>query len=112
MYGESFENFIAQRGGTSFEETIYMKAVTDSDSFFIEYAYGEETQLAEVKTCCDEDNAFYYDILINNQYQFTITQLHDESGNSIWRLALKNADTPIDPQLVQIIGKQIDLHHI
>jgi hypothetical protein len=87
-----------------------MKAAMDSDSFFIEYPYNEETHLAEVKTCCDEDDAFYYDILINNHYQFTITQLHDESGNRTWRLALKNADTFVDPELVQIIGKQIDLH--
>jgi hypothetical protein len=87
-----------------------MKAAMDTDSFFIEYPYNEETQLAEVKTCCDENNSFYYDILINNLYQFTITQIHDESGNRIWRLALKNADTPVDPELIQIIGKQIDLH--
>jgi len=87
-----------------------MKAIMDSNSFFIEYPYNEEMQLAEVRTCCDDDNAFYYDILINNQYQFTITQLVDEADNSIWRLALKNADTPVDPELIQIIGKHIDLH--
>ena len=87
-----------------------MKAIMDSNSFFIEYPYQEETQLAEVRTCCDEDNAFYYDILINNQYQFTITQLVDEFDNTTWRLALKNADTPVDPELIQIIGKHIDLH--
>jgi hypothetical protein len=87
-----------------------MRAASDTESFFIEYPYNDETQLAEVRTCCDEDNAFYYDILINNQYQFTITQLHDEENNSIWRLALKNADNPVDPELVQIIGKHIDLH--
>lgn len=87
-----------------------MKAAMDSDSFFIEYPYKGETQLAEVKTCCDENNAFYYDIVINNHYQFTITQLHDELNNRIWRLALKNADNPVDPELIQIIGKHIDLH--
>ena len=87
-----------------------MKAIMDSNSFFIEYPYKDETQLAEVKTCCDENDAFYYDILINNQYQFTITQLYDEFNNSTWRLALKNADNDVDPELVQIIGKHIDLH--
>lgn len=83
----------------------------DTESFFIEYPYQDETQLAEVKTCCDENNAFYYDIIIHNQYQFTITQVNDDLGNKIWRLALKNADTPVDPEHIQIIGKHIDLHH-
>lgn len=87
-----------------------MRTITETNSFFIEYPYHEETQLAEVKTCCDENDAFYYDILINNQYQFTITQLVDEFNNSTWRLALKNADTPVDPELIQVIGKHIELH--
>jgi hypothetical protein len=87
-----------------------MRAAMDTDSFFIEYPYNGETNIAEVKTCCEENSAFYYDIILNNQYQFTITQIHDEEGNRTWRLALKNADTPVDPELIQIIGKQIDLH--
>lgn len=87
-----------------------MRTAAETTSFFIEYPYKNETQLAEVRTCCEEDNAFYYDILINNQYQFTITQANDEFDNTTWRLALKNADNPVDPELIEIIGKQIDLH--
>lgn len=87
-----------------------MRTAAETTSFFIEYPYKGETQLAEVRTCCEEDDAFYYDVLLNNQYLFTITQVDDAFGNETWRLALKNADTPVDPELIQIIGKHINLH--
>ncbi len=76
--------------------------------FFVEYKYRNETQLAEVKPCCEEENIFYYDVSIDNQYQFTITPASNSSDSYAWRLALKNADKKVDEALIQTIGEQID----
>ncbi len=84
----------------------------DISPFFIEFEYEGEWILAEVKPCCQEDDVFYYDISINNQFQYTITQgsAHDEKNS--WKVALKNADKPNNPNLVQFIGEQIDQHYM
>lgn len=76
--------------------------------FYIEYKYQDQIQMAEVKPCCEEDNIFYYDISINNKYQFTIAPETKGTDGFTWRLALKNADKPVDPAMIQLIGEQID----
>ena len=80
----------------------------DTTPFFIEFQYANDTVLAEIKPCCQENNVFYYDVSINNEYQFTITPGLTDIGNPDWKIALKNADKDFDPELVHIIGEQID----
>ena len=84
----------------------------DITPFFIEFEHENEWILAEVKPCCREDNVFYYDIAINNQFQFTITPGHNDMENPEWKIALKNADKQVDPTLVKAIGEQIEGHYI
>lgn len=80
----------------------------DIDPFFIEFNYKNRVELAEVKPCCQEDDVYYYDISIRNQYQFTITPGSPNDPGYNWRIALKNADKPADKELVNIIGEQIE----
>ena len=84
----------------------------DTQPFFIEYRYRNEPELAEVKPCCQENNVFYYDILIQNQYQFTITPATDDKRGFYWRISLKNADKQVDEELIDIIGEQIEKHYL
>lgn len=77
-------------------------------SFFIEYRYKSKTEFAEVKTCCQEENTIYYDISIQNQYQFTVTPVANEKNGLVWKISLKNADRQVDPQLIKIIGNEIE----
>lgn len=76
-------------------------------SFFIEFLYNDELVLAEVKPCCEENNLFYYDIVIKNQYQFTVTPTFEDKG-IIWKVSFKNADKQVDPTLIDIIGIEIE----
>ncbi len=76
--------------------------------FFIEYRYKDKSQLAEVKPCCQENNLFYYDVSIKNQYQFTITPSTDEERGVDWKISFKNADKQVDPELIKIIGEEIE----
>ena len=84
----------------------------DISPFYIEFLFGDEWILAEVKPCCQEDNVFYYDISINNQFQYTITPGGNDTDTPGWKIALKNADREVDPELVQMIGEQIDQHYV
>lgn len=84
----------------------------DIEPFFIEFSYRNKTQLAEVKPCCQEDNVYYYDIAIRNQYQFTITPGSNNEEEYRWRIALKNADKHVDEELVTIIGQEIDKYYL
>ena len=87
-----------------------MENPTDLQSFFIEFYYNEKPMLAEVKPCCQEDNAFYYDISFNNEFQFTVTPNVSLSDGNSWRVALANADKNIDPELANVIGHHIREH--
>ncbi|TDH28013.1 hypothetical protein EXU57_05995 [Segetibacter sp. 3557_3] len=80
--------------------------------FFVEYRYNNGLHIAEVKPCCQEEDIFYYDVSINNEYQFTITPSSKPGDEYSWRLALKNADKPIDPAMIQLIGEQIDAYQM
>ena len=76
-------------------------------SCFIELLYNGNLVLAEVKLCCEEKNVFYYDIVIKNQYQFTVTPTFDDKGIT-WKVSFKNADKQVDPVLIDIIGNEIE----
>ncbi len=78
-------------------------------SFFIEFFYNEKPVLTEVKPCCKENNVFYYDIVIKNQYQFTITPTSEDKGIT-WKVLFKNADKQVDLELIDIIGNEIENH--
>ncbi len=82
------------------------------ESFFVEYRLNGTNDLAEIKPCCQEENVFYYDVSINNQFQFTITPETKDGEQTRWRLALKNSDKQVDPELVQLIGDQIERYHL
>ena len=76
-------------------------------SFFIEFLYHDNPVLAEVKRCCEENNIFYYDIVIKNQYQFTVTPTFQDKGIT-WKVSFKNADKQVDLVLIDIIGIEIE----
>jgi hypothetical protein len=84
----------------------------DTLPFFIEFKYENNLEIAEVKPCCEENNVYYYDILMKNQYQFTITPAIQGGDGLYWRVSLKNADKQVDQQLVEIIGEQIEKHYV
>ena len=76
-------------------------------SFFIEFLYHDNPVLAEVKSCCEENNIFYYDIVIRNKYLFTVTPAFEDKG-IIWKVSFKNAYKQVDPVLIDIIGNEIE----
>lgn len=80
----------------------------EREPFFIEFLYKDKPEIAEVKPCCQEDNVFYYDVSIRNQYQFTVTPAADEEKGMAWRISLKNADKQVDRELIDIIGEEIE----
>jgi hypothetical protein len=80
----------------------------DTNNFFIEFDYKDKTELAEVKPCCQENNVYYYDIMIKNQYQFTVTPNWKDDLSMEWKVSLKNADKKVDPELIEIIGEEIE----
>lgn len=83
----------------------------DLSPFFIEFLHNNELILAEIKPCCNEDNVFYYDVSMNNQFQYTITP-GAPSSNDGWKLALMNADKNADPAIISAIGRQIEAHYV
>lgn len=82
----------------------------ETEPFFIEYLHKDNSEIAEVKPCCQEDNVFYYDIYIRNEYQFTATPSCDEETGMSWKISLKNSDKNIDKDLVNTIGHEIEKH--
>ena len=82
----------------------------NTEPFFIEYLYKNNSEIAEVKPCCQEDNVFYYDIYIRNQYQYTVTPSVDDETGLSWKVSLKNADKNIEKKLIDIIGQEIEKH--
>lgn len=79
----------------------------DTTSFFIEFSYNNKPVLTEVKPCCQENNVFYYDIAIKNEYQFTVSPTFKSEGIT-WKVSFKNADKHVDPALIDIIGNEIE----
>ncbi len=78
--------------------------------FFIEYLYNENSEIAEVKPCCQEDNIYYYDIYMRNEYQFTVSPVMDEETGMVWKISLKNADKKIGKGVIDAIGLEIEKH--
>jgi hypothetical protein len=83
----------------------------DIKSFFVEFRYHNNNELAEIRPCCQENNVFYYDVYRNNQFQFTITPATDDAASLTWKIALKNADKHVDTELVELLGEQIEKHY-
>ncbi|WP_207492299.1 hypothetical protein [Aridibaculum aurantiacum] len=81
----------------------------DLQPFFVELLYDNQHLIAEIKPCCQENNVIYYDISINNRYEFTITPNAGDYGFG-WRIALVNADKKVDPELADLLGEQIEKH--
>ena len=69
-------------------------------------------QLAEVRPCCREDDVIYYDIWMDNLYQYTITPGLIDEEKPGWRIALKNADKVVNQELIQTIGVEIESHYL
>ena len=40
----------------------------DLSAFFIEFLHDEQWVLAEINPCYSEDDVFYYDVSMNNQF--------------------------------------------
>lgn len=81
----------------------------DLSPFYIEILQNNDLVIAEIKPCCNQDNAFYYDVHINNQFQFTLTQAAGTEQPG-WRVALKNADKNVPEDIIAIIGNKIEAH--
>ena len=87
-------------------------ATMDLNPFNIEYKHKNSFFTAQVRPCCKEDEVIYYDIWLNNNYQFTITPGLVNDDKPGWRIALKNADKPVDNDLIQTIGVKIESHYL
>ena len=83
----------------------------DLSAFQIQYFHKNKMQSIEVRPCCKEDDVLYYDIWNDNIYQFTITPGLSNDVGAGWRLALKNADKPVENELIQKIGLEIERHY-
>lgn len=84
----------------------------DLSRFQFHFKHGNKIQMIEVRPCCKEDDVIYYDIWMDNLYQYTITPglMHlDKPG---WKIALKNADKIVDLGLIQTIGVEIESHYL
>ena len=82
----------------------------ETEPFFIEYLHKDNSEIAEIKPCCQEDNIYYYDIYIRNEYQFTVTPMVDEEKGMVWKISLKNADKKIEKGVIDAIGLEIEKH--
>ena len=78
----------------------------DLTPFDIKYAFKDELFYMQVVPCCKEENVIFYDLWVNDEFDFTITKTADE-----WKIALVNADKLVEPEMVKIIGEQIDKHY-
>ncbi len=82
----------------------------ETQPFFIEFLHNKNAEIAEVKPCCQEDNIFYYDVYIRNEYQFTATPSWNEEKGIAWKISLKNADKKIQKELIDAVGREIEKH--
>ena len=83
------------------------------EPFQVEFFKDQQRHIALIKPCCKEDNIFYYDVWVNDEFQFSMTvnsELASPQQNE-WNVALVNADKQIDPALVQSLGSAIEFHY-
>ena len=85
----------------------------EMDPFQVEFIKDRNRQTALIKPCCKEDNIFYYDVWMNDEFQFSMTTNSElpspQQGD--WNVALMNADKQVDPELVQALGSAIEFHY-
>lgn len=84
----------------------------DLTPFNLSFSHGNTFQSVQVRPCCREDEVIYYDIWMNNLYQYTITQGLINEDKPGWRVALQNADKVVDQGMVQTIGVEIESHFL
>lgn len=84
----------------------------DLTPFFIEFNYKHTPAIAEVRPCCRKDDVFYYDIYMNNIFEFSVSPAADVNNVLTWKIALKNADKQVDPELVRLSGEQIEKYYL
>ena len=84
----------------------------DLSPFVLEFEHRKTMKAVEVRPCCKEDDVIYYDIWMDNLYQYTITPGLINDDKPGWRIALKNADKSVDPDLIQTIGVEIESHYL
>lgn len=80
--------------------------------FKVELIEHQQRLVAEIKPCCKEDNVFYYDVWMDDEFQFSLTTNNDAiyPNHGEWKVAMRNADKNVDPKLVQTLGSAIDHH--
>jgi hypothetical protein len=81
----------------------------DISPFFIDFLYHDRWENAKIRPCCREDNVVDYAVWIKGKLVFTITRSATGENGGAWVVALKNADVNVDNELVQRIGKEIDI---
>jgi len=80
--------------------------------FQVEFVIDQQRKVAEIKPCCKEDNVFYYDVWMDDEFQFSLTTNNDVMypNHGEWKVAMKNSDKYVDPVLVQTLGSAIEYH--
>ncbi len=80
--------------------------------FQVEFVKEQQRILAEIKPCCKEDNVFYYYVWMNDEFQFSLTTNNDVMypNHGEWKVAMRNSDKNVDPELVQTLGSAIEHH--
>ena len=81
-----------------------------NSSFFIHYLFNNTSHVAEIKVCCNQEDVWYYDVLIENKYQFTMTPSQNDKMEVEWIVSLKNADKMVEKQMIAAIGLEIEKH--
>lgn len=82
--------------------------MADLPSFMVDVEWHHQMLKTEVKPCCKTDDVIYYDILLNNEFQFTITADDQSTLNTSWKVAMINADKEADRSFVNAVGLAIE----
>lgn len=81
----------------------------DITPFNVLYTVCGAESIAEIRPCCREDNVVDYAVWIDKKLGFTITR--DTNQPEHWVIAMKNADTDINDDMVQSIGEAINKNY-
>ena len=80
----------------------------DTSSFEVQFHHHDRLHEVRVNPCCNEDNIVDYAIWQNDKLLCTITK--DAEDPAHWVVALKNSDDTFGEDMIQDIGKAIELH--
>ena len=81
----------------------------ETSSFFVEYQNKNNVTVIEIKPWQNDVIIWYYYVLINNSYQFTISPSFQPNRKNIqWKISLKNADNDVDSKLIEMIGREVE----